>query len=194
MNKKNLIICGIIAPLFYITLITLLGALLEDYNPLSQFISEMGSVNSPFKNFTNLVFMIFGVLTVLFAIALKKEFKNNVSYFFLLIAGVFKFLAGVFPCDNLCINISLIGKLHTLTSNVFSISLPFAALFLVPSLKKNKKIAYTSFILATSSLIAGILMVIPSFSQYTGLFQRIKIELPLIWMFILAIYLYKKNY
>ncbi|MFA5332938.1 MAG: DUF998 domain-containing protein [Candidatus Nanoarchaeia archaeon] len=195
--KKLTAIAGIIAPAFYFLLVTILGLLWRDYNPLKQYISELGSSASPFSTILKIGFMIFASLTIIFSIGLKKEFKKNGSYIFLLIGGVFKFLAGLFPCDDKCINVTFTGQLHTITTNGFSILMPLTAIFLAPRLARSKsygkKWAYASVILGIVSIISGTLMHITLFSQCLGLLQRIKIGAPLIWIFIMSIKIYKKN-
>ncbi|MFA5303157.1 MAG: DUF998 domain-containing protein [Candidatus Nanoarchaeia archaeon] len=197
LMKKILTLTGSIAPVFYFLLVTILGGLWTDYSPLRQHISELGSSASPFSIILNLGFMIFALLTIIFSICLKKEFEKNNSYIFLLIGGFFKFLTGIFPCDEKCINITFTGQLHTITTNSFSIFMPIAPIFLAPSLAKNKtygkKWAYASVSLGIVSIISGILMHITLFSQCLGLLQRIKIGAPLLWMFIMSIKIYKKN-
>lgn len=52
-TKKLFILIGIIGPIFYFVLLTILGLLSKGYDPISTGMSEIGAVDSPFKNLMN---------------------------------------------------------------------------------------------------------------------------------------------
>lgn len=57
-----LIISGIIGPIFFFTLLTILGLIWNGYNPISTGMSEIGAIDSPFKNLMNyLGFSLLGI-------------------------------------------------------------------------------------------------------------------------------------
>ena len=72
MKKKILklfIIAGIIGPILYFLLLTILGLMWQDYNPITTGMSEIGAVDSPFKNIINYFgFSLLGIFIILFSI------------------------------------------------------------------------------------------------------------------------------
>jgi len=196
MNNNSIILAGIIAPIFFLISITLLGMILDDYNPIIQHISEIGGINSPLKTFFSMIFLIFGSLIAAFSIGLKKEFKKNVSHNLFFLGAFFIAITGIFPCDDYCINFTLEGRIHTIASNLFSILMPIAVISSIPDLFNEKKFgknwAYISFALGIVSIIAGLVMYSPFFLSHLGLIQRIKIISPLFWIFLVSIKIYKK--
>jgi len=109
-TQKLLILSGVIGPIFFFTLLTILGLMWEGYNPISTGMSEIGAVDSPFKNIMNyLGFSLLGFFIIIFSIGFKIYFTKNpqlaVGSIFLLIGGVFMFSVGFFPCDSQCIDI-----------------------------------------------------------------------------------------
>lgn len=205
MKQKLFILSGIIGPIIYFLLLTILGALWTGYNPITQSMSEIGGVVSPYKNIMNVFgFSLLGIFIALFAFGFKNEFKDKlaikIGFMFLLISGAFMFLVGFFPCDAGCIDVTATGRLHSITSTPPSIFMPLAAIFAASVFTSapgwGKKWGYASFILGILSMSAGPIMFLPSAINYMGLIQRIGIGLSLIWMFVVAlkIFILNKNY
>lgn len=104
------------------------------------------------------------------------------------------FLVGFLPCDSMCIDITIVGRLHSITSTVSAILIPIAIMvFAYPLLKiYGKNWGYFSFYIELASILAGPLMFIEVLSNYTGLIQRIGIGLSLLWIFLVSIKIYFK--
>lgn len=187
-------IVGIIGPIFYFFLLTTLGLMWRGYNPTLQSMSEIGSVVSPYKNIMNyLGFSLLGISISLFGAGLLKEFGRgilqNLTFFFVLIAGIFMFAVGFFPCDAGCVDVTKTGEIHSLTSTVPSIALPLAAMIMatVISKKWDKGWGYISFWFGVLSMASGPIMFVPQIEPYIGIVQRVGIGLSLLWMVLISI-------
>lgn len=197
MVKKKFTIfftIGIIGPIFYFLLLTILGLLWNNYNPILQSMSEIGSVVSPYKDIMNyLGFSLLGVSISLFGVGLLKKFGRGVvqylTFFSVLIAGIFMFAVGFFPCDAGCVDVTKTGEMHSLTSTVPSITLPLAAMLLATTITKKwgKGWGYISFWLGILSMASGPIMFIPQAAPYFGIVQRVGIGLSLLWMVVISI-------
>lgn len=197
MNKKIqkvLIYSGILGPVFYFLLLTILGLLWNGYNPVSTGMSEIGAVDSPFKNIMNyLGFSLLGLSIMVFSFGFKSYFKKSIpktiTFLLLLGGGFFMFLVGFFPCDPQCIDVTITGKIHSMTSTITAILTSLSVIVSANpiSMRWGKKWGYGSFCLGILSLSAGPLMFIKFLNSYTGLIQRMGIGFSLLWIFVVAI-------
>lgn len=193
MKKNTYFIVGLLAPIFYFSLLYILGMLWEGYNPITTGMSEIGAVNSPYKDIMNyLGFSILGLSITYFSFGLRKKLKksiqNSIIFFLTFISGLFLFLVGFFPCDANCIDITFTGKMHSLISTVPAIIMPIAAMLSANYFYKNisKTLGYMSFWLGIFSLSSGPIMFIPKIDTYSGLVQRMGIGLSLVWMMMVS--------
>ena len=192
--RKSLIIFCIIGPIYYFLLLWILGVLWEGYDPIFQSMSEIGAVDSPYRHYMNFFgFSFIGVCILSFAILYKFEFNHSISqqisFYSLIIAGIFMVAVGFLPCDAGCIDVTTIGKLHSITSTIPAIFLPLAAIFSgqVTTFQPNwgKKWGYISFYLGLLSMASGPIMFISAIENYLGLIQRLGIGISLLWIFLM---------
>lgn len=196
MSRRKLQVCfvaGIVGPVFYFLLLIILGLMWDGYDPILQSMSEIGSVVSPYKDMMNyLGFSLLGVSISLFGVGLLRELgRGAIQYLTLssiLIAGIFMFAVGFFPCDAGCVDVTKTGELHSLTSTVPSIALPLAAMLIasVVAKKWGKGWGHISFWLGASSMAFGPIMFISAVAPYLGLAQRVGIGLSLLWMILMS--------
>jgi hypothetical membrane protein len=189
---------GIIGPIFYTLLLVLLGYLWPGYSPIRNYISELGGVESPFKLIMNVFgFMLLGVSLTLFSFGanatLSKNIYSRLVAAFTFLAGVFMVLVGFFPCDAGCVDVTLIGRLHTLTSVPPSILLPSAAMFsafaIYTKSPNTRKYSILFFWLGVLSMLSGAVSTLPSLQVYIGLSQRAGMGFSLLWVVIASYYL-----
>lgn len=197
MKRKQIVIAGIIGPLFYFILLTLLGMLWAGYNPISTGMSEIGAVGSPFKDIMNyLGFSLLGLSIILFSIGLRAFFKRGwqitASYILFLLSGVFMFLVGFFPCDAQCIDLTLAGRMHSIVSTIPAILMPLAIILSAHPLSKHfgKRWGHASFYLGIVSMLSGPLMLSGVFDSYSGIIQRAGLGISLLWMAVLSAMVY----
>ena len=134
MKKNNIaFFVGLIAIIYYFGLMETLGRMWPGYSSITNHMSELGGVESPYKNIMNVFgFMGVGVMIMMFSWGFYQQFKHNVylktSSLCMLLAGLFMIIVGFFPCDAHCIDVTFIGKLHTITSIPQSILLPLGVI------------------------------------------------------------------
>lgn len=187
-------VVGVVGPIFYFMLLTILGFMWSGYNPVIQSMSEIGSVVSPYKDIMNyLGFSLLGVSIALYGVGLLKKFGKGVlqylAFLLVLTAGGFMFAVGFLPCDAGCIDVTQTGKWHSITSTVPSITLPLAAMVMATTITKKwgKKWGYISFGLGVLSMAAGPIMFLPQSVAYLGIIQRGGIGLSLLWMVLISL-------
>ena len=147
--KKNYLIkfsatVGLMTGFLYFLLMGILGKKWLGYSWMSQHMSELGGVESPYKNMMNIFgFMGVGVMIMMFSLGLYLNFKKNLilklASFSIMLAGLFMVIVGFFPCDAHCVDVTLIGKLHTITSIPQSILLPLGVIVAAIGFGKEKK-------------------------------------------------------
>lgn len=198
--NKIYFLVGIVGPVFYFLLLTVLGLLWSGYDPILQSMSEIGSVVSPYQNLMNyLGFSLLGIVIVIFGLGVFAEFGRGIlqslAFCLILIAGIFMFAVGFFPCDAGCIDVTQTGKMHSFTSTVPSIVLPLAAMMLATVFARHwgKRWGYISFWLGVFSMAVGPVMFLSTSAAYLGLIQRIGIGLSLIWIFMVSLKIVRNN-
>lgn len=186
---------GLTIPLFFFLLITSLGILWKNsgYNPSTTGMSELGAIDAPYRHVANLLgFSLLGGTVSFFGFSLlrhiKKTAQAHLAIFLLIIGGVSLFAVGFFPCDSNCIDVTTIGKMHSVLSTISAILIPTAIILLAHPLYKqfNSKIGYLSFYLGMLSFLAGPAMYLPGIKNFTGLVQRFGLGFSLVWMMYLS--------
>jgi len=198
-TQRLLALSGIIGSIFFFTLLTILGLMWIGYNPITTGMSEIGAVNSPFKDIMNyLGFSLLGIFIAIFGIGFKAYFKNNLQliiiFILLVIGGIFMFSVGFFPCDPQCIDVTLTGELHSITSTIPAILIPLAAMLSAYPISKiwGNRWGYASFSLGVFSMASGPIMLLESLYNFTGLIQRLGIGFSLLWIFIISLKINKE--
>ncbi|MDP3971253.1 MAG: DUF998 domain-containing protein [bacterium] len=102
ITNKILLATGILGPVLYFILLISLGEIWDGYDAVSQSMSEIGAVDSPYMNIMNIFgFSLLGVFIMLFAFGLYLSFKKNIlntlAAVSLFIGGLSMFFVGFFP-------------------------------------------------------------------------------------------------
>lgn len=182
---------GLIVPVFFFSLLTILGILWKNsgYDPSATGMSELGAVDSPYRHATNFLgFSLLGATISFFGFSLLRQIKRTLqahgAIFLLIVGGFSLFAVGFFPCDSNCVDVTEVGKMHSILSTVSAILVPTAIVLLAHPLYKQytAKVGYVSFYLGILSFLAGPVMFLPGIENYTGLIQRLGLGFSLIWM------------
>ena len=193
---KGLALGGVIGPVIYFFLMETLGRLWPGYSSIRNHMSELGGVESPYKGIMNIFgFMLVGLFILIFGVGYNNHFKKSwhktLTVLSLVVGGLFMIVVGFFPCDPACVDVTLVGRLHSLTSIPQSIALPLAAIFgagvFSQEPKWGQKWAALSFGLGMASMAAGPLMQIPALHIFVGLIQRLGMGFALAWIFVVSI-------
>jgi hypothetical protein len=71
--RRRLLACGIVAPLLYAVTDALGGLVYPGYSFSSQAVSELMAIGAPSEPFVDPLFMLYGALSLLFAVAVFRE-------------------------------------------------------------------------------------------------------------------------
>ena len=117
------ILCGVLGPLLWLSLIAVAGAMRPGFSHITQYISELGERGSSTETLMRYAgFEFTGFLYFCFASALMTHYTN--SRFTRLVAcllaldGLGRIGAGVFPCDPGCAGLTFSQDLHHLFATV----------------------------------------------------------------------------
>lgn len=197
---KSFAMCGIVLPIIYFTVINILAALRPDYDRTRLTISHLGAEGSPNADFASALFIVAGILTILFAIGLYHGIEKEKGYLIgpiiLIIFGLFDSIgSGVFPCDADCAIKNFSGRMHILVSFFGMIAMCLSNFFLSRDFKKDVRWqGYDKYALIMGIIIFilwGIFIYFISIMTLIGLFQRIIYYIFLSWILILGVKLYR---
>ncbi|MGB5229397.1 MAG: DUF998 domain-containing protein [Eudoraea sp.] len=198
---KFLTLGGIIGPILF-TIITLLGGYLRtDYDPLNNFVSELGATNSSTELLMNYIgFIPSGALFSLFGLSLliivSKNLSSRIGSLLIVLFGLGMTLAGIFSCDPGCPSIGTMESIiHDRVSAVTFISAILGIILLGFSFKKMaifRNISVYTILTGFISLILLIFM-INSFESrnLTGLWQRLLLLSIFLWTIMIGLRMFK---
>ena len=111
------ILCGVLGPLFWLSLIAVAGAMRPGFSHVTQYISELGERGSSTETLMRYAaFEFTGFLYLCFALALMADFRKSrftwLAAYLIAIDGMGRIGAGVFPCDPGCVGLSLSQNFH----------------------------------------------------------------------------------
>lgn len=195
---------GILGVLFFV-IATIIGAFtIEDYDSISQLISETYANGTPYGNqLRYLGFIPSGIFIALFSfLALKILPPAKLTSFALINLGIFyglgTIVSSLFPCDIGChsdfADISISQVIHNIMGTLTYLIVPICIIFIAVSARKWSKSNKLSNILLLLGFISlsfvGMLMV-NLHGNLIGLYQRI-VEFSIL-LAILVIAFYIKN-
>jgi hypothetical protein len=155
--RRALALIGVVGPLYYVVLVTVLGMLWNGYDPIRDTQSELGAVDAPYRLVMNLV--------------------------------------GFFPCDAGCVDVTVTGRLHSLFIMPGAIGLPAAAMVSALVFRRDGRFGMAwqlvSFWLGLVTLLSGPLIAAELVGGVRGLVQRAAMWVPLVWMIVVSIKLYR---
>jgi hypothetical membrane protein len=195
-------LCGMLAPLLWVSAIIFCGSLRPEYSHLTQYISELGERSSS----TELImryggFVPTGLMHMAFAAFLCVAFRADrlavVAASLLVINGLARIGAGLFPCEPGCIgpNLLLSQQLHSLSAGLgfFALigsSVLWGILFRrYPSLRG---LSLFSVGCGTAGLVFVLLMVSSAeLKAGTGLYERLSSGVLSLWVLAFAVRLWR---
>ncbi|WP_190809275.1 DUF998 domain-containing protein [Flagellimonas sp. S3867] len=204
MSNKLLFLIGILGVTLFGMASFLGGFQFDDYDPISQYISETMAVDTPYgKKLRFFGYIPGGILLAIFSfVGLQKFPKSNLTKIGFLGLGIFYGIAtivvGIFPCDQGCnkelVDPSISQIIHNLTGMLTYIFVPVSIIIIGLGLLKSKNYRGLSKIGIICGLISivfiGLLMSDP-LSNYAGLFQRITEGIFIIWIITCSIFIKK---
>jgi hypothetical protein len=182
---------GIVGPVFYISLVVVLGLLWNGYNPIRQTQSELGAVDSPYGDLMNVAgFMGMGVTLLAFAVAYLLLLRGGparlLATILLVLGGLGMVVVGFFPCDAGCVDVTRTGELHSVFSMPGAIGLPAAAMVSSLAFRVDGRLGTrwqaASFWLGLVTLASGPIIAAELVGGFDGGLQRAAMWSPLLWV------------
>jgi len=204
-TTKNLLTCGIIAPILFVVVFIIEGATRNDgYNPLRHPVSSLAIGDLGWIQTCN--FLVSGTLIILFAYDMRNIIKPPKGSILIALVGMGLFGAGICTTDpvygyptNLPMALAQFtfrGHMHDFFSIFVFICLPIACFKFRKwySKRGSNGLAFYSVFSGISMLVffalaaAGFKQT-PGLLEYAGVFQRLSIISGVAWVLVLAVYL-----
>jgi hypothetical protein len=202
-----LLIAGLLTAPFYLILIILLGALEPGFSHLTKPMSILGGVTGVRGLVFNFGVAMTGMFVIAFGMELRRQLPTKmtakIGFGLLLIGGAGLIGAGYFHCNAGCTNIlaepDLVGRLHTIMSLLAGMGTALAPFFVWAAIRGNEKwkgLARPTLVAAILANLPGItfwIMIATGLRLYSveGLIQRLGFVVVLIWIFFIAIRLWR---
>lgn len=199
--QKIGLMCGIFAPVLWLTLISLSNAMRPEFSLITHYISELGETGSSTEKLMRYAgFELTGLLYLLFAVALWTRFTNfwlKSMAIFVALDGLGRLGAGIFPCDPGCIGLSIKQHLHHDFATVGFLSGVSSAICCGIAFHQLQLPRYLSGYAFGSGLIALLLLALMSWNENplgaSGLYEHLATLLLSIWLLVFAIYLQREH-
>lgn len=194
--RKIFAFCGILAAIATLIVMTILGLIKPNYDPLIQTMSELGEEGGPNAYLATIFFIVNGILLALFSISLfwfmKEHELSTVGPIILIFYSFFEWIcSGIFPCDQDCAGQTFTGAMHIVIS-VIGLSLFFLLpLIIWYTVRNEADWQDINKVLLIFGIIIFILAGILTYAFFKdillGLIQRIYYVFVLGWVSLLSI-------
>jgi hypothetical membrane protein len=205
MNQRFLSMCGMVAPVLFVLMTILGGAISPGYSHLADTVSELFSPGAPNKLLLDTLHTIFAFLFVLFGIGVLQFVRGSAHSTRVGVIGAALFItaglvsvatATIYPQDAWGSVPTFSGQMHIILSGVVAIFSMLSMLFL--GIWFNRAAIYPGFgtysfiTIAVTLLSAGCFMAALN-SPIMGLTERITILAGFLWVFVLARWMYSRS-
>jgi hypothetical membrane protein len=205
MNQRFLSMCGLIAPVLFVFMTILGGALRPGYSHVSDTVSELFSPGSPNKLLLDTLHTIFALLLALFGVGLlqfvRKSERSTLigtigASLFIAMGFVSVATATVFPQDAWGSPPTFPGEMHIILSGVVAL-LSILSMLLIGTWFNRTEIfpgfRTYSFITVGAALISAGFFAANLGGPIMGLAERITILVGFLWTFTLALWMFSSR-
>lgn len=200
--RKIGILCGILAPVLWALVIIFCGRLRPEYSHFTQYISELGERGGSTEFIMRYAaFVSTGLMHMAFAAFLYVAFKGNPLAVFaailLVINGIARITAGMFPCEVGCAlpRLLLSQKLHSLSAGVGFFAFIGASILWGILFRRYQSLRGLSAYSIGSGCLGLVFLALMSWSGElrvgTGLYERLSSGLLSLWMLVFAVRLWR---
>jgi hypothetical protein len=204
INKRLLLVCGLIAPLLFIATAILGGAIRPGYSHISDMVSELFSPGSPNKALLDPLYTLFAILLVLFGIGILRYVQGYEPAKWTGVIGAGLYIAmgllhvtsaTIFPQDARGSPPTSAGEMHIVVHGVISILTMFSMLLIGIWFGRVKNLpgfrTYSFITVGLAILAAGFFMSTYQGGPLMGLAERIAALIGFQWTFVLALRMLK---
>ena len=206
MSNKSIFFIGVLGVSLLAASFIIGGLLIENYDIVSQFISESYAIDTEYGLLLRILgYIPSSILITLFCFLAVKYFQPTILikigfYGIGIFYGVASLVTGIFPCDSGCnkelINPSFSQLTHNFAALLMYVFVPINIIITGIGLKRLANYNRLSIIAITSGIIS-ILFVYLLFSDITseflGLYQRIIESVFIIWILTCAFTIKNQN-
>jgi len=206
MSNKSIFFIGVLGVSLLAASFILGGLLIENYDIVSQFISESYAIDTEYGLLLRILgYIPSSILITLFCFLAVKYFQPTILikigfYGIGIFYGLASLVAGIFPCDSGCnkelINPSFSQLTHNFAALLMYVFVPINIIITGIGLKRLANYNRLSIIAITSGIIS-ILFVYLLFSDITseflGLYQRIIESVFIVWILTCAFTIKNQN-
>ena len=195
--------CGIVAPPVIILIIIISGLLTPGYNPLVDSISTLSDQNSLTPGLMTTGFIVFGSLMICFSIGLylglERSGKSVIIGIAFALYGIGMIFTGVFR-DSPAVAGTIInaeGIMHNVATVIAFFSLLAGMLVFVKNVHKIPSwygLTWFTLIASAIGLLLSVIFIIASHVTYSGLIQRVFYIIPMIWIELVSIWLFRLSF
>ncbi|MDC1534634.1 DUF998 domain-containing protein [Flavobacteriaceae bacterium] len=205
MNNKITFLIGILGVSLFVISSFLGGFLIENYNILSQLISESYAIDTEYGILLRIFgYIPSGIFITLFCFLGVKYFQPTILikigfYGIGIFYGIATILVGIFPCDSGCnkelIDPSFSQLIHNFTGLLTYLFVPFFMILIGLGLKKSTYYSFSlkSILLGIISFLLVCLISSDLNSEYIGLYQRMIELVFVLWIIFCANEIKSKN-
>ena len=203
MNNKLIFLTGILGVTSFSVASILGGFQFENYDPISQYISETMAIGTPYgKTLRFFGYIPSGILLTIFSFMGFRKFPKSkrikIGFIGLgIFYGIATIIVGIFPCDKGCnkefIDPSISQLIHNLTGLLTYLFVPISILIIGLGLRQlNNYYDKLSKIAIACGLISFVgigILFSDSLTNYVGLTQRIIEGTFIIWIIACSVFI-----
>ena len=206
MNNKITFLIGIVGVSLFVVSSILGGFLIENYNELSQYISESYAINTEYGKILRIFgYIPSGILITLFCFLGVRYFQPSkllkIGFYGIgIFYGLATVVVGIFPCDSGCnkelIDPSSSQLIHDFVGLLTYLFVPVFMILIGLGLKKssnNNTFSLQSIVFGAISILFVYILVSNSNSEYIGLYQRMIESVFVIWIVFCAFVIKNKK-
>ena len=197
------ILCGVLAPLLWASVIVLGGSLRPGFSQFTQYISELGERGSSTELLMRYgAFVATGLMHLAFATALATIFRSSrlgvAAAVLVGLNGLARIGAGYFPCDAGCTETGSLGqRMHSHSAAVGFLSLAISTILWSVVLRRTPNLRNLSAYSVASGVLgfAFLLLMVGSAETGTarGLFERLSSGVLSLWILVFALRLQRRG-
>ena len=206
MNERVIFWTGIIGVTLFSVASILGGFQFENYNPLSQYISETYASDTPYgQTLRYFGYIPSGLFLTIFAFSALRTFPKSslikTGFWGLgIFYGIATIIVGVFPCDKGCnkelVDPSISQLIHNLTGLMTYIFVPLSIIAIglgLRQLKIQNGLSRIAILCGLNCVVFIGLLLIDPLAKYVGLYQRIIEGTFIIWIIACSLFIKSSN-
>ncbi len=193
--RKIGVLCGILGPILWLSLIGVAGAMRPEFNHITHYISELGERGSSTEVMMRYAaFEFTGFLYICFAAALPASFRagwrSTLAAGLIGVEGLGRMGAGIFACDPGCVGLSSSQELHRLFATVGFSSGILAAIAWGVVFRRHGWPQSLTWYSVGAGILALLLLLLMSWSRNPvnapGLFEHLATGVLSLWLLLFA--------